>query len=64
MTTSAAIADRDVDEEDPFPAEVVGEPAAQQRTGHRRDAEDRAEQSLVLASLARRDHVTDHGQGQ
>ena len=56
--------DRNVDEEDPFPAEVVGEPATQQRAGHRGDAEDSGEHSLVLASLPGWDHVTDDGQSK
>ena len=56
-------ADRNVDEEDPFPAEVVGEPAAQQRPSYRGDAEHCSEESLVLAALEG-DHITDDSEGQ
>ena len=53
--------DRQVDVEDPAPGEVVDEEAAEQRPDHRRDSEDRAEEALVLAAVAGRDHVADHG---
>src|SRR4029453_5745404 len=56
--------DRNVDEEDPFPAPVVGEPTAQQRTGYRRDAENGSKESLILATLTRWDHVTDYGESE
>ena len=59
MTTSASDADRQVDVEDPAPREVVDEEAAEQRPDHGRDAEDRAEEALVAAALARRDDVAD-----
>ena len=52
---------RQVDVEDPPPREVLDEEAAEQRADHRRDAEDRAEEPLVLATLAGRDDVADHG---
>ena len=52
-------ADGQVDVEDPAPAEVLGEEAAEQRPEHAGRAEDRAEQALVLAALARRDEVAD-----
>ena len=55
-------ADRQVDVEDPAPGEMVDEEAAEQRPDHRRDAEHAAEESLVLAALARRDDVADHGE--
>ena len=55
-------ADRDVDEEDPVPGELVGQKAAQPRSQQERDAEDEAEESLVLAALGRGEQVTDHRQ--
>ena len=54
-------AERQVDVEDPAPREVVDEEAAEQRADHGRDAEDSAEEALVLAPLARRDDVADDG---
>ena len=56
-------ADREVDVEDPPPREVVDEEAAEERADHRRHAEDGAEEALVAAAVARRDHVADHGDG-
>ena len=53
---------RQVDVEDPAPAQVVDEEAAEQRADDRRDPEHRAEVALVLAALARRDDVADDGQ--
>ena len=53
-------AQRQVDVEDPAPREVVDEEAAEQRPDHGRDAEDGAEEPLVLAALARRHDVADH----
>jgi hypothetical protein len=44
--------DRQVDVEDPAPAERVGEEPAQQRAGHAGHAEDGPEGALVLAPLA------------
>ena len=46
-------ADRDVDVEDPVPAEVLGQEAADERADDEGDAEDRPEQALVLAALLR-----------
>ena len=54
--------DRDVDVEDPVPAQVLGQPAADERTGHERDPEDRTEQALVLAAFLGREQVTDDRQ--
>ena len=58
-TTSAASADRDVDQEDPAPAvkpseRRAGEEAADHRAGDARDAEDGHEVALVLAALTGR----------
>ena len=52
-------ADGHVHVEDPAPREVVDEEAAEQRSGHRRDREDGADQAHVAAALARRDDVRD-----
>ena len=54
-------AQRQVDVEDPAPGEVFDEEAAEQRPDHGRDAEDSAEEALVLAALTRRDDVADDG---
>ena len=54
--------ERDVDEEDPVPAEVVGDQAADGRTEQEADAEHGAEEALVLAALRRREDVGDDGQ--
>jgi hypothetical protein len=54
-------ADRQVDVEDPAPGQVVHEEAAEQRPQDGRHAEDGAEETLVLAAVARRDDVADHG---
>ena len=48
-----------VDEEDPVPADRVGEESAERRADDRGDGEHRAEQALVLAALARAEEVTD-----
>jgi hypothetical protein len=56
-------ADRQVDVEDPAPARPVGQPAAEQRPGHRRDAEHGPEVALVAAALAGRDDVADDAEG-
>jgi hypothetical protein len=40
---------------------VVDEEAAEERPDHRRDAEDRPEEPLVAAAVARRDDVADDG---
>ena len=55
-------ADGQVDEEDPVPAEVVRQPAAQQRADDRGDPEDGAEEALIAASLTGREEVADDGQ--
>ena len=55
-------AQRQVDEEDPVPAEAVGEEAADERAHHGRDAEDRSEEALVAASLPRLEEVADDGE--
>src|ERR671932_413442 len=50
-------ADGDVDEEDPLPAERVGEHAAEQDAGRRAEAADRApdaERDVALAALGER----------
>jgi hypothetical protein len=41
---------------------ALSDEAAEQRPDHRRDAEDSAEEPLVLTALARRDDVADHGE--
>ena len=51
-------ADRQVDVEDPAPV-VLGEVAADQWSGHRGQAEHGAEQALVPAAVAGREHVRD-----
>ena len=56
-------ADGDVDVEDPAPAGTVGEEAAEERSGHAGDAEDRAEIALVPAALAGRNDVADDAEG-
>ena len=48
ITAERDAADRQVDVEDPAPREVVDEEAAEQRADHGRDAEDGAEEALVL----------------
>ncbi len=54
-------ADRQVHVEDPAPAEVVDEEAAEQWADHGRHTENRAEHSLVAPALARRNEVADDG---
>ena len=56
-------AERQVDVEDPAPAELVDDEATEQRAEHRREAEDAAEETLVAAALARWDDVADDGDG-
>ena len=51
--------DGEVDVEDPAPRQAAGEPAAQQRPDHRRDAENGAEHPLVTAPGSRRHDVPD-----
>ena len=53
-------AERQVDVEDPAPAQMLDEIAADQRPEHGRDAEHAADQTLIPAALARRDDVADH----
>ena len=54
--------DRHVDEEDPVPAERVGDEPAERRPDERREPEHGAEQAEVLAALGRRVEVGDDGQ--
>ncbi len=56
-------AERQVDIEDPSPAELIDDEAAEQRAEHRRDAEHAAEEALIAAALARGDDVADDGNG-
>ena len=56
-------AGRQVDVEDPAPAQVVDEESADQRADDGGDAEHRAEEALIAPALARRDQVADHGDG-
>ena len=46
-----------------MPAQVLGQPATDERTGHERDAEDGPEEALVLAALLRGEQVTDDRKG-
>ena len=55
--------DGDVDVEDPAPAQVVDEHAADQRPDHRGDPEHGHEQPHVAAALPGRDHVAEDGHG-
>ncbi len=55
-------ADRDVDEEDPVPADRVGDDPADGRSEKRRQAEDRPEEAEVLAAFGGGVEVGDHGQ--
>ncbi len=57
-------ADGQVDQEDPAPAGVVDDEPADGRPDDRRGGEDRSDQSLPLATVARRDDVPDHRQGE
>ena len=57
-------AQRDVDEEDPAPGELVDEEAAEQRPDDAGDGEDGAEVALVLAAVDRRDDVADDDEGE
>ena len=59
MTISDDDPDRDVDVEDPVPADLFGQEATDQRADDEGDAEDGAEEALVLASLLRREQVAD-----
>ena len=64
--TSAASADRHVDEEDPVPVQRLGEYAADQQADRRAGGGDEAEDADRLRLLARRgehrhDHAEDHG---
>ena len=62
MTTSTTSADRDVDQEDPVPAEVIRDQPAERRPDQGRHAEHGPEEALVPAALRRREDVTDHRQ--
>lgn len=57
-------AERHVDVEDPAPAEVLGEDAAEQRSEDAGGAEDGAEQPLVAAALAGWHEVADDRHGE
>ncbi len=50
-------ADRTVDQEAPAPSEIIGEPAAERRTHHRRHDHGDAEQRKRLTALLRREGV-------
>ena len=63
MITSEIEAERHVDEEDPVPADGVGDDPADGGAKERRQAEDRPEQPQVLAALGRRVEVRHDGQG-
>src|SRR5215472_1723662 len=53
------VGERNVDVEDPTPAQVLDEIAADQRPDDGRDAEHRAEQTLIASTFARRDDIAD-----
>jgi hypothetical protein len=55
--------DRQVDVEDPVPADGVRDDATEGRPHERGQPEHRAEETLVLAALGRREEVSDDGQG-
>jgi len=57
-------AQRQVDVEDPPPAQLVGEVAAEQRAAHARQREHRPEISLVAAPFAGGDEVADNRNGE
>ena len=59
ITASATIPIGHVDVEDPAPRGVVDQEAADQRPGDAADPEDRAEDALIAAAVARRDDVAD-----
>src|SRR6202012_3479351 len=54
--------EREIDVEDPLPAQVVDEEAAEERTYDGGDAEHRAEQTLVATALPWGNDVADLGQ--
>ena len=56
-------AGRQVDVEDPAPAQLIDQEAADQRADDGGGAEHRAEEALVTPALARRDEVADDGDG-
>ena len=56
-------AERDVDEEDPAPAEVLGEHPAEGRADHRGGAPDAGDVALHPGPLLDRVEVADHGDG-
>ena len=51
--------DRNVDEEDPVPADVVRQDAAEEGSDKEGDAEDGTEETLVFASLGRSEEISD-----
>ncbi|MPM72854.1 hypothetical protein SDC9_119830 [bioreactor metagenome] len=53
--------DRHIDEEDPLPAETVGEQAAEQRADQHRDPGRRTPQGHRLGAFLRREEPGDHG---
>ena len=57
-------AERKVDEEDPAPAHVLDQHAADQRADDGRDREGGRDVALVAPALARRDEITDGGHRQ
>ena len=57
-------AQRQVDVEDPPPAQLIGEETAEQRTAHAGQREHRPEVALVAAPLAGGDEVTDDRHGE
>ena len=53
-------ADRNVDVEDPAPAVVVGQPAAEHRPENRRDDDAEAPEAHRLAAILRRERLEQH----
>jgi hypothetical protein len=53
-------AERQIDVEDPAPAQLLDEKPADQRAHHGREAEDAAKDALELATLARGEEIADH----
>ena len=56
--------EREIDEKNPAPGKIIDDETADERSEHGGKPEDAAEESLIPATLSRRHHIADDGDGR